>query len=61
VTEEEIIGFCHERLPGFKVPKYVVVTDSLPTTAAGKLLKRDLKAAYAGLAEERGKGARRSD
>ncbi len=57
VTEEEIIGFCHERLPGFKVPKYVVVTDSLPTTAAGKLLKRDLKAAYAGLAEERGKGA----
>lgn len=54
MTEQEIVGFCRDRLPGFKVPKYVVVTDFLPTTAAGKLLKRELKATYARLAEERG-------
>ncbi|MBC7106313.1 MAG: long-chain fatty acid--CoA ligase, partial [Firmicutes bacterium] len=43
LTEQEVIGFCRGRLPGYKVPKYVIITDTPPTTAAGKLLKRALR------------------
>jgi fatty-acyl-CoA synthase len=51
VTQEEIVRFSRERLAGFKTPKYVVVLDALPKNATGKVLKRDLRNAYASLAE----------
>lgn len=57
LTEQEILGFCRERLPGYKVPKYVIVTETLPTSAAGKLLKRALREIYANLAAERKRDA----
>ncbi|MFZ5642188.1 MAG: long-chain-fatty-acid--CoA ligase [Bacillota bacterium] len=41
-TEEEIIGFCKERLAPYKVPKLVEFRDSIPKTAVGKLLRRTL-------------------
>jgi fatty-acyl-CoA synthase len=43
VREEEIIEFCQGKLARYKVPKSVVFLDALPRTAAGKVLKRDLR------------------
>ena len=41
---EEVITWCHDRLAGFKCPKSVEFTTSLPRTATGKVLKRELRA-----------------
>jgi fatty-acyl-CoA synthase len=34
-------------MAGFKTPKRVVFTDTLPKNPSGKLLKRDLRVRYA--------------
>jgi fatty-acyl-CoA synthase len=34
-------------MAGFKAPKRVVFTDTLPKNPSGKLLKRDLRVRYA--------------
>lgn len=47
-TEEELIAFLKERLASYKVPKRVVFMDSLPISAAGKILKRELRKQFAG-------------
>jgi len=39
----DLIEFCRGRLAGFKLPKEVVYVDSLPRSAAGKVLKRELR------------------
>jgi fatty-acyl-CoA synthase len=51
LTKEELSLFCRERLASFKTPKYVVLVDALPKNASGKILKRELRSAYASLAE----------
>lgn len=38
------------RLAGYKRPKYVVFVDELPKNPSGKIIKRQLRQAYAGLA-----------
>jgi fatty-acyl-CoA synthase len=43
LTKTEIIEFCQGKLAKFKIPKSVVFVDSLPRTAAGKVLKRELR------------------
>ena len=43
VTETDIFGHCQEHLAKFKVPKTVVITDTLPRTASGKLQKHILR------------------
>ena len=43
LTKEEVIDFCKERLAAYKVPKLVEFRDSLPKTAVGKILRKDLK------------------
>jgi fatty-acyl-CoA synthase len=43
VAPEAVITHCKERLAKFKVPASVVVTDSIPRTASGKVQKHLLK------------------
>jgi long-chain acyl-CoA synthetase len=42
-TEDDIIGFCRERLAAYKAPKMVEFRDELPTSAVGKVLRRMLR------------------
>jgi fatty-acyl-CoA synthase len=43
LSEQEVIDFCQDKLARYKIPKSVVFTDALPRTAAGKVLKRELR------------------
>ncbi|MCK9516321.1 MAG: acyl-CoA synthetase [Ottowia sp.] len=52
VTEEELLDYGRKHLTAFKAPKYVILVDDLPRNASGKLLKRNLRQQYAGLAEQ---------
>jgi fatty-acyl-CoA synthase len=42
VTPDEIKAYLVERLAKYKVPKYYEICDNLPTSATGKILKKDL-------------------
>ena len=42
-TEQEIRRFCLEGMANFKVPKQVVILDSLPKTASGKIDKESIR------------------
>ncbi|WP_042355637.1 class I adenylate-forming enzyme family protein [Bacillus rubiinfantis] len=52
LTKDDIIGFCRGHLSGYKIPKHIVFRSSLPTTSAGKLLKRALKEEYKSLLQD---------
>jgi long-chain acyl-CoA synthetase len=54
VEPDELIAFCRERLAPFKVPRSVEVRGSLPHSAIGKILRRELAA------EERQRAAPRA-
>ncbi len=43
VSENELLQFMADRLAKFKVPKSVALLPELPISAAGKILKRELK------------------
>jgi fatty-acyl-CoA synthase len=43
VTEDELLSFMADRLAKYKVPKSVRLMTSLPISAAGKILKRELR------------------
>jgi acyl-CoA synthetase (AMP-forming)/AMP-acid ligase II len=43
VDDQELIAFCRDRLAGYETPKRVVVTDELPATVGGKILKYRLR------------------
>ena len=42
ISKEEIRKYLTERLAKYKIPKYFEIRDELPTSAAGKILKREL-------------------
>lgn len=42
-SEEELLAFLAERLAKYKVPSRVIFMEALPISAAGKILKRELK------------------
>ncbi|WP_329519534.1 acyl-CoA synthetase [Spirillospora sp. NBC_01491] len=50
LTPERVLAHAREHLAGFKRPKHVVLADALPKNPSGKILKRDLRERYAGLA-----------
>jgi long-chain acyl-CoA synthetase len=43
VDERELMDFCRERLTAYKVPRHIEFHDALPTSGAGKLLRRLLR------------------
>jgi fatty-acyl-CoA synthase len=49
LDEEAVLAHCAAAMAGFKVPKRVVFAEALPKNPSGKLLKRQLRAAHAGL------------
>jgi long-chain acyl-CoA synthetase len=42
-TEAEITAYCKERLAAYKYPRIIEFRDTLPKTATGKILKRELR------------------
>ncbi len=42
-TEEELLSFVNDRLARYKVPRRIILLDSMPVSAAGKILKREIK------------------
>ncbi|MCA1586306.1 MAG: acyl--CoA ligase [Acidobacteria bacterium] len=47
-TEADLLAFCRERMAGFKCPKTIHLTQTIPRTATGKIQRRVVAAAYAG-------------
>ncbi len=45
-TAEEILALCRSRLGRIKIPKRLEFVASLPRSANGKVLKRDLRETY---------------
>ncbi|MGD8384787.1 MAG: AMP-binding protein [Lysobacterales bacterium] len=43
LTEEDIQAYCKDNLTGYKRPRYIEFTDSLPKSNVGKILRRELK------------------
>lgn len=44
VAEHELLAWCRANLAGYKVPRAVHITDSLPRSPTGKIMRRALKA-----------------
>jgi long-chain acyl-CoA synthetase len=42
VTEDELVAWAKEQMAAYKYPRIVEFVDSLPMTATGKILKRQL-------------------
>jgi len=42
VTEADLVAWCRENMAAYKYPRIVEFRDSLPMTATGKILKREL-------------------
>lgn len=49
LSESQVLEHCGARMASFKAPKGVVFVDALPKNPTGKLLKRELRQAYAAL------------
>jgi fatty-acyl-CoA synthase len=43
ISIEELKDYLISKLAKYKVPRYYEIRESLPTSAAGKILKKDLK------------------
>ncbi|MFE2645832.1 hypothetical protein ACFXDO_25165 [Streptomyces nigra] len=41
--EEELIAWCRESMASYKCPRLMEFCDHLPTSATGKILKRELR------------------
>jgi acyl-CoA synthetase (AMP-forming)/AMP-acid ligase II len=45
-SSDALIGFCRERLGGYKIPRHYQFVSELPRNASGKVLKRVLREPY---------------
>ena len=43
VDEEAVLRFCHDKLTGYKRPKFIEFREALPKTNVGKILRRELR------------------
>jgi acyl-CoA synthetase (AMP-forming)/AMP-acid ligase II len=46
LSETELLEFCRSRLAHFKCPRAIEFVESLPKTATGKILKKNLRKKY---------------
>jgi fatty-acyl-CoA synthase len=46
VTPDKLLAFLDGRIARYKIPKSVVFTDTLPRTASGKVVKKDLRTRF---------------
>ena len=46
LSEAEVLAHCQSQMAGFKCPKRVIFTSTLPKNPSGKLLKRELRKTY---------------
>ena len=46
LTEAELLEFCRSRIAHYKCPRSIEFVESLPKTATGKVLKKNLRQAY---------------
>jgi fatty-acyl-CoA synthase len=46
VTEAELLEFCRSRIAHYKCPRSIEFVESLPKTATGKILKKNLRLKY---------------
>ena len=46
MTEEELIEWCKGKVGRYKIPKTVIITDAIPRTPTGKILKTELREKY---------------
>jgi long-chain acyl-CoA synthetase len=42
-SAEELLAFCRDRLPGYMKPRRIEFCRTLPRSATGKLLRRDVR------------------
>jgi len=47
LTASAVTDWCRERLTAYKIPRSVQFADTLPKSAVGKILKRNLRERYA--------------
>jgi len=47
-SAEDLVEFARSRLARYKCPTSVDFVDDLPRTASGKVMKKELREAYAG-------------
>jgi long-chain acyl-CoA synthetase len=45
---DELVAWCRQRLAGYKCPRSMAFVDALPLSAAGKVLKTQLRSSYRG-------------
>jgi acyl-CoA synthetase (AMP-forming)/AMP-acid ligase II len=43
VPPDELIAYCKDRLPDYKVPRAIIVRETLPKNASGKIMKEQLR------------------
>jgi len=51
LTVEAVRAHARSRLAGYKQPKYIALAETLPKNPSGKILKRQLRESYSGLAD----------
>jgi acyl-CoA synthetase (AMP-forming)/AMP-acid ligase II len=45
-TDQDIIGFCKQRLAGYKAPTAAEIVERLPKNPGGKILKKEIRRRY---------------
>ena len=49
ISESSVLRYCREHLAEFKCPKKLYIVESVPTTATGKIRRRDLASLLSGM------------
>lgn len=48
LDEDRLLAWCRENMAGYNVPREIIITDSMPLTATGKVIREALVKRYSG-------------